>query len=99
MRRSASRPRLGWFAALARYYKDPSASIFGKLLVLLAVVYVIVPTDLVPDVPIIGWLDDIGVMGLATAWLARVVARYRRKEEALPEGSSEVARRPFSVSP
>jgi uncharacterized membrane protein YkvA (DUF1232 family) len=101
MRRSSSpRPRLGWFAALARYYKDPSASILGKLVALLAVVYVIVPVDLVPDVPVVGWLDDIGVMGLATAWLARVVARYRAsEEEALPEGSRRLTRRPFSVSP
>lgn len=104
MRRSSPRPRLGWFAALARYYKDPSASILGKLVALLAVIYVIVPVDLIPDVPIVGWLDDIGVMGLATAWLARVVGRYRAldrapEDEALPEGSRRLVRRPFSASP
>ena len=50
---------------------------FGKLFVLSAVVYVIVPVDLIPDVPIVGWLDDLGVMGIATAWLSRVLGRYR----------------------
>ena len=33
--------------------------------VLLAVLYVLSPVDFVPDViPIIGWLDDIGILGL-----------------------------------
>jgi uncharacterized membrane protein YkvA (DUF1232 family) len=68
---------LGWFRALGRYYRDPSASVFGKLIALVAIVYVVVPVDLIPDVPIVGWIDDLGVMGLATAWLLRVVARYR----------------------
>ena len=62
---------------MARYYRDPSASTLGKLVIFLAMIYVVVPVDLIPDVPIVGWLDDIGVMGLATAWLARVVSRYR----------------------
>jgi uncharacterized membrane protein YkvA (DUF1232 family) len=75
--RSKERPKLGWFRALGRYYRDPSASAAGKLIIFLAMIYVVMPVDLIPDVPLIGWLDDIGVMGLATAWLARIVARYR----------------------
>lgn len=77
-------PKLSWFQALARYYRDPSASVFGKLVIFLAMIYVVCPIDLIPDVPLIGWLDDLGVMGLATAWLARVVSRYRAPE-ALPD--------------
>lgn len=72
-----SKPKLGWFRALARYYRDPSASTLGKLVVFAALIYAVVPIDLIPDVPVVGWLDDLGVMGLATAWLARVVSRYR----------------------
>jgi uncharacterized membrane protein YkvA (DUF1232 family) len=96
-----SRPKIGWLRALSRYYRDPSASVAGKLVIFLAMIYVVVPVDLIPDVPLIGWLDDLGVMGLATAWLARVVARYR-SPEALPEGdesSSAPPRRRFSASP
>jgi uncharacterized membrane protein YkvA (DUF1232 family) len=69
--------RVGWFRALARYYRDPSASILGKLVALVAALYAVLPFDLVPDVPIIGWLDDLGVMGLASAWLFHAVGRYR----------------------
>jgi uncharacterized membrane protein YkvA (DUF1232 family) len=69
--------KVGRFRALLRFFKDPDASLFGKLFVLGAVFYVIWPADLIPDVPVIGWLDDIGVMGLATAYLARTISRYR----------------------
>ena len=92
---SRSRPKIGWFRALGRYYRDPSASLLGKLVIFAALVYAVVPIDLIPDVPVIGWLDDLGVMGLATAWLGRVVARYRTAEEL----QAPSARKPFSVSP
>lgn len=94
MGRSTRRETLGWLPALSRYYRDPSASPLGKLVIFLAIIYVVVPADLIPDVPVVGWLDDLGVMGLATAWLGRVVARYRKAGE-LPEGGS--ARRPTSA--
>ncbi len=71
------RPTIGRARALVRYFRDPSASLFGKLFVLAAVVYVVCPIDLIPDVPIVGWLDDLGVASLAAAWLSRVIGRYR----------------------
>ena len=91
--------KIGRARALVRYFRDPSASNIGKLFVLAAVVYVISPIDLIPDVPIVGWLDDIGVMSLAVAWMWKVVGRYREpnvpgvhvpglegvEEHALPE--------------
>lgn len=95
----SSRPKIGWFRALVRYYRDPSASVLGKLVIFAALIYAIVPVDLVPDVPVVGWLDDLGVMGLATAWLGRVVSRYRTPEGLSQGSSSGAARRPFSVSP
>ena|SRR5687767_6790220 len=72
-----AKAKVGWFRGLARYYRDPEASILGKLVAFFAIAYAIMPLDLIPDVPFVGWLDDIGVMGLATAWLMKVVARYR----------------------
>jgi uncharacterized membrane protein YkvA (DUF1232 family) len=69
--------KIGRARALVRYFRDPAASVLGKLFVLAAVVYVISPVDLIPDVPIVGWLDDMGVMSLAVAWMWKVVGRYR----------------------
>ena len=70
--------RIGRVRALVRYFRDREASILGKLFVLAAVVYVISPVDLIPDsFPVIGWLDDMGVMSLAVAWMWKVVGRYR----------------------
>lgn len=86
---SRAKPKLGWFRALTRYYRDPSASFVGKAVAFVALIYAVLPIDLVPDVlPVVGWLDDIGVMGLATAWLVRVVARYREPEHQLPEAGA-----------
>jgi uncharacterized membrane protein YkvA (DUF1232 family) len=83
-RRSIGRAR-----ALVRYFKDPQAGWFGKLFVLAAVVYVVCPIDLIPDVPIVGWLDDLGVASIAAAWLAKVIGRYRQMpQRAEPEDES-----------
>lgn len=76
---------VGRARALVRYFRDPSASSLGKLFVLLAVAYVVWPADLVPDVPIVGWLDDLGVASFAAAWLGHVLGRYR--EPSSPEGA------------
>jgi len=86
MKRTRLSPaQVGWFRALGRYYRDPAASIMGKLVAFIAIAYAIWPLDLIPDVPFIGWLDDIGVMGIATAWLMRTVSRYRE----LPPASQD----------
>jgi uncharacterized membrane protein YkvA (DUF1232 family) len=70
--------KIGRARALVRYFRDREASILGKLFVLLAVVYVISPVDLIPDAfPVVGWLDDMGVMSLAVAFMWKVVGRYR----------------------
>lgn len=85
--------KLGYASAFWRYIRDREASIFGKLLAVFAVAYVVMPVDLIPDVPLVGWLDDIGVVALVGAWLTRRIAEYR---EPLPLAPS---RRAFSVIP
>jgi uncharacterized membrane protein YkvA (DUF1232 family) len=77
MSRERLRERVGFVRAVGRYYRDPSRSVLGKLVAFAAVAYGIAPIDLIPDVPFVGWLDDIGVMGLATTWLMHAVSRYR----------------------
>jgi uncharacterized membrane protein YkvA (DUF1232 family) len=58
--------------------RDPDASFFGKLFVVLAAMYVVMPLDAIPDaLPIVGWLDDLGVASVAAMLLARVLSRYR----------------------
>lgn len=61
-----------------RFFTDPKASLWVKLLFVLAVAYVVSPIDLIPDfVPVLGWLDDLGVIALAAGLLLRVIAPYR----------------------
>lgn len=70
--------KVGYAKALVRYFKDGNASILGKLFVLLSVAYVVMPLDAIPDVaPVIGWLDDLGVVAVATLFLSRKLAQYR----------------------
>lgn len=73
--------KLGWVAGFWRYMRDGEASIFGKLLAVFAVLYVVCPVDLIPDVPFVGWLDDIGVVALVGAWLTRRISEYRELPE------------------
>jgi uncharacterized membrane protein YkvA (DUF1232 family) len=79
--------RIGRARALVRYFRDREASVLGKLFVLAALVYVVSPVDLIPDaIPIVGWLDDVGVMSLAVAWMWRIVGRYRDAPPPLEAG-------------
>jgi len=52
--------------------RDPEVPFIRKGLLALAVVYVISPVDAIPDmIPLLGWLDDIGVLGLLFGALMR----------------------------
>lgn len=71
-----------WPSILA-YLRDGSADWKPKVLFVLAVVYLLVPFDLIPDLaPIIGWLDDLGGVTIATLY---VLSASRRYESALRE--------------
>ena len=72
--------------SLVRFLLDREAPILPRLMALFAVLYLFMPLDLVPDaIPILGWLDDIGIVGFALTWTARAAARYH---EQLPSGPS-----------
>ena len=71
----------GWVfprpAPLWRFLKDPQAALWKKGIVVATVAYVFWPADAVLDtLPFIGWLDDIGVVGLAIAYMGRVLGDY-----------------------
>lgn len=64
-------------SAFMRFLRDKNAPVLPRVLALFAVLYVVMPFDLIPDViPVIGWLDDIGVVALVVAWTASQVRKY-----------------------
>jgi uncharacterized membrane protein YkvA (DUF1232 family) len=74
----ATRPHIGYVHAFFRFMADRRASFFGKMWVLLAIAYVVMPFDVIPDIaPVIGWLDDLGVVAMTLAYLSRVLQPYR----------------------
>lgn len=71
-------PLVGDIGALWRYFKDRDASLLGKMFVTATVAYVLLPADAIPDIaPVLGWLDDLGMMVLAFAYLSTVIGEYR----------------------
>jgi len=63
--------------SVLRFMKDPAAPKLPKLGILLALIYVVSPVDAIPDImPIVGWLDDVGVLAMAYAWLVSSVNRH-----------------------
>lgn len=62
--------------ALAIYLglRDPTVPRLAKIVGLAAVAYFLLPFDFVPDVvPIIGWLDDLALLPLATILAGKLV--------------------------
>jgi uncharacterized membrane protein YkvA (DUF1232 family) len=61
-----------------RFLLDPRVAPWAKVLAALALVYAIFPLDLVPDVvPVLGWLDDAGIVALGLYLLTRAWNQYR----------------------
>lgn len=89
MKKSSALSVLRHPGAFVRFLRDREAPVLPRLFVLFALIYVISPVDLVPDaIPLLGWLDDLGVFSLALAWAARQAARYEDEHPALPRDLS-----------
>jgi uncharacterized membrane protein YkvA (DUF1232 family) len=68
-----------------RYLRDGRVPLWKKLAGLFAVVYFLSPVDAIPDLlPILGWLDDLGVLSATAFYMVRQVQAYR--PEALSDG-------------
>lgn len=85
---AAPRHKRGMLSLLAspkglwRFLRDPMAPKGPKIAALLAVLYIVVPTDLIPDIaPILGWLDDLGLTAVAMAFVAQQAAKYQNEHE------------------
>ena len=70
---------------LRAYLTDPQVGKARKLLLLAAVAYVVLPFDAIPDViPVLGWLDDVGVLAGAAALLLNDASRVAVARRAIP---------------
>jgi uncharacterized membrane protein YkvA (DUF1232 family) len=72
-------PVLGDFVALARLLRDRRAPWAPKIVALLALAYVISPADAIPEAiaPMIGWLDDVGLLLALRLFLDGRLSKYR----------------------
>lgn len=79
--RLAALPIVSDIAALGRFFRDKKASFAGKAFLILTVAYVIMPVDAIPDVaPVVGWLDDLGMVAIALGYVMKVTKRYQEPE-------------------
>jgi uncharacterized membrane protein YkvA (DUF1232 family) len=70
-------------AAVRNFLKDPEVARWRKGLLLGAVLYTLWPLDLIPDtIPVVGWLDDVGLISLAIAAVWGDVKRHASLLEA-----------------
>lgn len=71
-----------------RYMRDGRVPLWRRLAGVLAVAYFVMPVDAVPDVvPVLGWLDDVGVLSAAALFLVREVQRHEpEKKNPAPTG-------------
>ncbi len=71
-----------------------------KALVVLALAYVVWPADAIPDLlPILGWLDDVGMTGIALGYLATKAAKYEDAEEVAKENAAKGGGDAIEVKP
>lgn len=63
--------------ALFRYMSDPDVHWSKKAIVVGALLYFIIPVDSIPDIaPIVGYLDDAGVVTAAVKYLGKQLKAY-----------------------
>lgn len=66
--------------ALYRYMKDKYVSWHRKVIVVAALIYFISPIDAIPDItPLIGYLDDLGVISALLKYLGSELIPYYEK--------------------
>lgn len=69
---------------LWRYLRDGRVPLWRKLVGVAAVAYLIWPFDLIPDfIPILGWLDDAGILLAAAIFLVRDVRQHEAEHPEL----------------
>ena len=70
------------------FIADPAVATWQKLVGLVAALYVIWPFDAVPDaIPLLGWLDDLGVAGLFAWYMVRQINKHAEARARPPPPS------------
>jgi uncharacterized membrane protein YkvA (DUF1232 family) len=73
--------------ALRDYLRDKRIPTWRRWLLFFGLAYTLLPFDVIPDViPVVGWLDDVGVLAMIAMFLSRDVAR--REARVLGEAAS-----------
>jgi uncharacterized membrane protein YkvA (DUF1232 family) len=62
--------------ALTGYLRDEAVPAWRRWLLFAGLAYTLLPIDAIPDViPVLGWLDDVGVLAAIAMFLSREVAK------------------------
>ena len=79
----------GFVQRTLAFIRDPEVAVWRKLVGGIAVLYVILPFDIIWDIfPIIGWLDDLGVVSLVTWYMVRQINKHAEARARLPPPQS-----------
>lgn len=72
--------------ALTGYLRDSTVPVWRRWLLFAGLAYTLLPIDAIPDViPVIGWLDDVGVLAAVAMFLSREVNRREARLVAASE--------------
>lgn len=62
------------------YFKDSETPKLKKLIIAAGLFYFVTPIDIIPDaIPIVGLLDDIGVLSMVASYMITELEDYRKK--------------------
>ena len=70
--------------AVVRFFKNPKSPLLPKIGLVFAALYLVSPIDAIPDLtPILGWIDDAGLMTVAVGWLLSHVQRAEEEHDSI----------------
>lgn len=73
-------PIAGTVILMFRYFNDEEIPKNKKVLIATGLLYFVTPIDFIPDsIPILGLLDDIGILSMVASYMMEELSDYRRK--------------------
>ena len=65
-----------------KFLRSKKISKIKKFFFILALVYIFVPLDIIPDtIPVVGWLDDLGIAYLALTYVFKQMDKQEKLEQ------------------